>query len=652
MNFEFEDLHKGELREKFNQVLELTVSDLPFGDTISDEYRYALGKVVYYIMYYNREQKIATLPMITGGGKSTALINAVSFMVNDDLLHEFSGTIILKLTQEDCESTANAINKKAGREVAYPYHSGTVNGRRRNVIRKKRLLQYPILVMCHEGYKELSRHSDYSKILFWTDANVHDKYSQYNNYERKRLIIDEEMSNVQIQTITLHTITLIENAILNMGNKRLFNAFNNFITQVKKEFIKPYNIKRNIAEFVYFDIEIPKELDKEIFNQKDKAVQEAYLALIDLIRHGGYVQYSNDINKKCITTYSHININNPSFYTVQLDATAKINCLYDINDNYVLVDLPDFKTYQNTYIHIFDKITGSRSTIEKGLNEGLLESCIKDIKSKAQKGDKILIILNNKKYIDLFKEKFYENSIIVENSKLISADTSQQYKIDFTYYGAFTGKNDWATYNKLFLIGIPIYGETAYPILYNVNSDVENFLKLDTTLIPMNGARRYLQKEFEDVRVSIIAKELIQGINRIRCRMFEDGDTPEAHVYMINKDKEVDELIRKAMPGVNILYDWDLNYEHEYNNKEKALTKEEILINEIIKIQDNPVYRELLVAKGILTNKGIKKSDLRELCGFQARNTLSNAIKSPIFQQFCSDRNIDISNTKAHYIKI
>ena len=37
--------------------------------------------------------------MITGGGKSTALINAVSFMVNDDLLHEFSGTIILKLTR-------------------------------------------------------------------------------------------------------------------------------------------------------------------------------------------------------------------------------------------------------------------------------------------------------------------------------------------------------------------------------------------------------------------------------------------------------------------------------------------------------------------------------------------------------------------------
>ena len=27
------------------------------------------------------------------------------------------------------------------------------------------------------------------------------------------------------------------------------------------------------------------------------------------------------------------------------------------------------------------------------------------------------------------------------------------------------------------------------------------------------------------------------------------------------------------MPGVNILYDWDLNYEHEYNNKREELTR-------------------------------------------------------------------------------
>lgn len=652
MNYNYEEINKNALKQKLKDVLRSTINDLPFGKTISDEYKKALKKVIYYIMYYNKTQKIATIPMATGGGKSTALINAISFMANDPILYPYSGTIILKLEQKDCEETANAINKKADREIAYAYHSGKgENKRPKNQISKKKLLQYPVLVMCHEGYKELSRHNDCGRILNWTNAKVHDKYSQYNLFTRKRLIIDEEMSNVQIQNITLDTITLVENSILNMGNKYLFNAFNKFITQIKEEFLKPYDIKRNSAEFIKLNVYTPDKLDKYIFNYGDKATQEAYFALLDLVRHGGYVQYSDDINKKCITTYSYININNPMFYTVQLDATAKINCLYDINDDFILVDLPDFKTYQNTYIHIFDKITGSKSTIQKGLNEGLLESCIRDIKSKANKDDKILIIINNKEYLNLFKEKFFE----VETFKPESYHGCPNEKytiIDFTYYGAFTGKNTWVDYNKLFLIGIPIYGETTYPILYKVNSKTEDFLKLDTTLIPLDGARRYLQKEFEEVRVSIIAKELIQGINRIRCRLYDKGDTPEAHIYMINKDKEIDKLIKKAMPDVNILYDWNLDYEHKYNNSKQQLTNEEILINKIKEIQDNPVYRQLLIAKEILTDKGIKKKDLRELCGIKSKQIFSRTFKSPMFLQFCTDRQIDISNPQKHYLEI
>lgn len=59
---------------------------------------------------------------------------------------------------------------------------------------------------------------------------------------------------------------------------------------------------------------------------------------------------------------------------------------------------------------------------------------------------------------------------------------------------------------------------------------------------------------------------------------------------MINKDKEIDKLIKKAMPDVNILYDWNLDYEHKYNNSKQQLTNEEILINKIKEIQDNPKY--------------------------------------------------------------
>lgn len=646
MNYDFHGIDRKVLRNGLLDVLKNTINDLPFGDTISDKYKNALEKVIYYIMYYNKENYIATIPMITGGGKSTSLINAVSYMANNVDLFPYCGTVILKLEQKDCDRTVASINKKADREIAYAYHSGIgKNKRPKNQISKNRLKQYPILVMCHEGFKELMKNDEREKILNWSDSQVNKRFSEFNKLERRRVIIDEEISNIEIKTITLKTITLIENEILNMGNRELLDAFHNFIIQVKREFIKPYNVKRNSSEFIYLEVEIPNKLSEYIYKETSKSVQEAYLALIDLIKHGGYIQYSDDINKKCITTYSYVNMNVPIFYKVQLDATAKINYLYDVNNIYSLVRLKNFKTYKNTYIHIFDKITGSRSTIEKGFNEGLLDSCVKDIQSKAIEGDKILIILNNKKYVDLFKEKLLK-------SESYHGCTDSNIKFDFTYYGAFTGKNDWSDYNKLFSIGIPIYSETTYPILYHVNNATVDLTQFDTTLVPMEGARRYKQQEFEKVRVSLIAKELIQGINRIRCRWFKDGDTPEAHIYMINKDKEVDYLINKAMPDVNVLYDWNLDYEHEYSDKQNAPTSEEILIQEITKIQDNPVYRELLITKGVITDKGIKKTELRELCKFKTRKPFTNAIKTPIFKQFCDDRKIDISNSSSHYIKL
>ena len=65
MNFNYGDgkISKETLRQNLNNVLELTINDLPFGKTISKKYRDALTKVIYYIMYYNKEQKIATIPI-------------------------------------------------------------------------------------------------------------------------------------------------------------------------------------------------------------------------------------------------------------------------------------------------------------------------------------------------------------------------------------------------------------------------------------------------------------------------------------------------------------------------------------------------------------------------------------------------------------
>ena len=629
------------LDKKVSEVVELTINNLAFGNIISVEYKEALATVVNYIMFYKKEDKIATLPMITGGGKSTALKNAMAYMVNDDILFPYSGTIILMLQQEDCNDAVRDINIKAGKEVAYSYHSGKDENRNiRNRISKKKLEKYPILIMCHEGFKELMRDNNYDKILHWTDGKVDRKTSDYNKFLRRRLIIDEEISSIKIQNITPKTIEKVKNGVWNMGNKELFDKFGEFIKGIEEEFVKPYEIKRNSSKFIYVDIKVPEELDQYIYEYCDREVQECYISLLNFINHGGYVQYSDDVEKKSITTYGYIDINSPLFHTVQLDATANINYLYKINNIFEIIEIPQFKTYKNTYIHIFDEITGSRSKIEDGFENGLLESCIKDIKDKSNENDKVLIILNKKELVEMFKEKYYQD------------DNTTKGTIDFVYYGSLTGKNHWRDYNKLFSIGIQILGETIYPIYYYLNSGEKDFNKYDTTMKPVKGARVYKEMEFERVRLSMIAKELIQGINRIRCRLYQNGDTPEAHIYLINKDKEIDRLIQLAMPGVNIAYDWDLDYtdKNEENKRHEKYPPEYIIIGIIKRIQEDEIFRQELIDTGKFTSKGIKKQILRELCEIRTRDTFNKALKSPLFQEFSNDKQIDINTS--HYIKI
>jgi hypothetical protein len=123
--------------------------------------------------------------MPTGSGKSTVCELTLANMYNDELMKRYTGTIILKLQIEDCNTTADNINKFAGKQIAYPYHSGTYKDNIANTIDDDTLFTYPILIMTHEGFKTLmQRHEEIteenkkkkgrkkkyiSELLNWTD---------------------------------------------------------------------------------------------------------------------------------------------------------------------------------------------------------------------------------------------------------------------------------------------------------------------------------------------------------------------------------------------------------------------------------------------------------------------------------------------------
>jgi len=648
-----EFLEKMELETKKNHVIEavnLTIKDLAeYNVTVPNdgEYYKGLNQLLYYIMFYPITSKKAIINFPTGCGKSTAMNAGISYMLINKILQPYAGTIILKLTKEDCNETVREINKKAKLDLAYAYHSGfdKLNNRKRSDIPNDELKEYPVIVLTHSGYLQLIDKDDINKLCEWSDKRINTKHGKYNTYYRERLIVDEAINNVQFMTVTMKSISDMENAIMNLGNEDIYDKFNGFVTKIKKEFLKPYDIKKNSVFFCEFDnIEVPDGLDELFFSCKDKQAKDSYMAIRTMLATGGYVNIHEDIKYKSIITYKYIDINNPYFHKVTLDATSGINYLYEIDDNSEVRELPQIKSYKNMHLNIFNGVTGSSASMKKGLEDGLLDAIIEDIKSKIVGDEKVLIVTNSE-----------------ERDKMIM-DALKGYEkleqIDVTHYGRTIGSNKWSDFDKIFVLGIQLLPDAIYPLMYFTSSvkeeelTAEKFNSLDTTLVPIKGNRKYKQKEFEKVKVSTISAMVVQTLNRIKCRGYANGEIPETHAYFINRDKEIDALIAKAMPDIQITYNWGIEYKSRKSGKTIENKKDivETLIEFFEKVRLDEIYRDEMTEKGVLLEQGLNKAKVKELLEIKD-DTFKKSMIKPLMLQYIKDYNIDIDSNKRH-IKI
>ena len=647
-----EFLDKMDLETKKNHVIEavkLTMDELANYNVVipyDGEYYKGLKQLLYYILFYPIRDKKAIVNFPTGCGKSTAMNNGISYMLKNKLLQPYAGTIILKLTIEDCEETVNTINKKVGIDLAYAYHSGMdkENNRRKNSITNDELKEYPIIVLTHTGYLKLIDRDDIQKLCEWSDKRINTRIGKYNTYYRERLIVDEAINNVQFMTVNMNTINAMENAIMNMGNEDIYDKFNGFVTKIKKEFLKPHDIKKNSVFFCTFEnVEIPEGLDELFFTCKDRFAKESYMAIRTMLATGGYVNISEDIKYKSIITYKYIDMNNPYFYKITLDATSGINYLYEIDDKSEVRELPQIKSYKNMHLNIFNGVTGSSASMKKGLEDGLLDAIIEDIKSKIIGDEKVLIVTNSE-----------ERDKII-NDALKDYDKLEQ--IDITHYGRTVGSNKWSKFDKIFILGIQLLPDAIYPLMYftsSVNEEelsAEKFNSLDTTLVPVKGNRKYKQEEFEKVKVSVISSLIVQTLNRVKSRGYIDGGCPETYAYLINRDKEIDYLIEKAMPDIQITYNWGIEYKSKKTGKQVENKKDvvETLIEFYEKVRLDEDYRDELISKDILLDKGLSKAKVKELLDIKT-NTFNISMSKPLMLQYIKDKNIDlISNNR--YVK-
>jgi len=231
-------------------------------------------------------------------------------------------------------------------------------------------------------------------------------------------------------------------------------------------------------------------------------------------------------------------------------------------------------------------------------------------------------------------------------------------QIDVTHYGRTIGSNKWSDFDKIFVLGIQLLPDAIYPLMYFTSSvkeeelTAEKFNSLDTTLVPIKGNRKYKQKEFEKVKVSTISAMVVQTLNRIKCRGYANGEIPETHAYFINRDKEIDALIAKAMPDIQITYNWGIEYKSRKSGKQIENKKDvvETLIEFFEKVRLDEVYRDELVENGVLLEHGLNKAKVKELLDIKD-DTFKKSMIKPLMLQYIKDYNIDIDSNKRH-IKI
>lgn len=590
---------------------------LNLGDSISEDYKEAIKTTVETIIdssEYRKQGKIAVIPLETGGGKSSITNLTLAWIVKNDYVN--SGTIILKERIEDCDATVKDINQIAGKKVAIAYHSGKYedkNPKRRGALEselKKSLMNYPVLVMTHEGFKH--RRICLIEYIYWKHGAKKEDKEKSREYARLRLIIDEQPCLLTTYKITNESLWKIEQYVQTLANKVLYQELSNVTNYIRGNCF----VKRIDLETVYWDkcnFQLSSTLDDAIYVSRNENIKDIYAALQVFCNEGGFINYSDREEYRNLTIAKYIDIFDPVFNTVVLDGTSRINFIYK-NDFFKIVDMPCIKTYKNTNLSICRQLTGSRK--ELSTNTAIIEASLKYIMAKVPKDEPCLLIT----HMDI-EQDFLELGL-PEN-------------IHINHYGAITGTNRYINYKWGYYIGVPYYHNNIYKLAYHLCHKNSDYGRNQHT-VTRAGVYEFVDPDYNNTRNSMIAVELVQAINRIRCRKWNDGDTLETFAFLLNKDDNVIDLVKQAMVGVNIVDDTEFYTTLPESVRE---VKKELSIDILIrKLNAHKKHAPCTITKKAIFETDERLSSLKD-------KRKSELWKHPAVKQFEDDKIIKM-NTK------
>ena len=540
---------------------------------------------------FKKEWHVVQAP--TGSGKTEGMIQYASLLspLTRDFKHP--GVLIVTRLIKECDRIAEDINKWSGAEVAIAYHSEAK-------VKPDELRGWPVVVVTHRAYElaleYLGKHSSIRQTwpLFHT----------YLKGTRNLVVVDESfnlvveyradislLKNLQsiftrlpyqvrqefkaeagvIETIInilerideltedspAHERLLLKEGIEELIKKgSMMSLGTGIATREEVEAIQGCMREAEFSPEPFFSFDFTGlskairdnvRIDRAILLRNDpdeddrlKRIYDKTLRSLNALLKS-WLWYARTNMTHTLNT-ARLLIPEDVKGAVILDATASTNVNYELANGFRLYEpVEGVRNYQNVTVHIARGYRTGKGYMEENA-PALTQELMDNLQQQCTPSDEVFVICH--KDVEPALTRY-----------------SPSFTMKVGHWGAVDGSNEWQHSNKAVVFGLPHLPDTWAPNHFMAHQGPQN-----TEWFTDPGKRSF--NGHKDIRKALkvghLVTEVIQAVNRIRCRRVIDseGNCPEAEVYLRLPDGEVGHMviegIRGSMPGVNIVEDWEL----------------------------------------------------------------------------------------------
>lgn len=484
------------------------------------------------------------IPAPTGSGKTQLFRFYCAELVKSE---SDVGVLIVTTFKREADEAAQKINEWSGLRSATSFHS-TSSIQREDAYK---LDAYQVVVITHECFIRNHYIDSFNKELYKS-------ISSYNGEDRKLIIIDEEIGLINNIGISHSAIRDIESNIHSIShrlqdNKTLANElklvsylvdnydflFDTSRTSIRATMVGPKESMLNeVAESLGFtNVET-----RELFNLS---------AFIGLINDGTFYKINGLVSLEVLMRqvedlkyllddglYIHNNGNEYEYRTSTLEYPDKSLVILNATANPYSIGLPNsstpkipkVKTYEDVTLELIE--TDSRllgKTSFSGLNNSPYES------------NELSSYVFDTLYLSEFDE---DAKVAVFTHMDVSKKLKPQLKCEIDHFGNLVGTNKYKDCDYVFIYGI---------------QNKPGYLYLDA-LYHTTGVDAFSEDSSEKRRLlkyTDMAADIVQGLNRGRCRGFIKGKAPSMHAYLFIPNNQpltqiILSFIKDKMPGITI----------------------------------------------------------------------------------------------------